>query len=234
MNDYAVMGDPQTCEQLRLALRRQGLLWLDEGELEIQDEWECRRWFARNQVAGVFICTGLLGQTSVANFMFTLAGSLNVIRAAVGNTPRLILVSSFPSAEFYLLNRLVDLYRAEKQLDFSAATRTLQESPEALADRCVLCMQDVSAKEAHSTGTEGPHQGGKVQDQLVPQPASGEGNLASAGERQAEGLPQPSAHLLEVQKQAAERAASGDLRAEQSSDHGPQAAHPLHHHSGSV
>jgi len=236
MKDYAVLGDPQTCAHLRLALRlsRQGLFDLDEDELEIQDEWACRRWFARNPVAGVFICTGLLGATSVANFMFTMAGSLNVIRAAAGNVPRLILVSSFPSAEFFLLNRLLELYHAEKSLDFYSLVRVMGEGEASFANRCVLCMQDVSAEKAHQAGTEGSHKGREVRDQVVPQPASGQGDQVPAVERNGESVSQPAADMLEMQEQKAKGAAPGDLRAELAEGRGPATAHSLHPHAGPV
>ena len=234
MKDYVVLGDPQTCAQLKQAMSRQHLSVLSEGELEIQDEWECRRWFVHNQVAGVFICVGLLGQSSVANFMFTLAGSLNIIRAAAGNAPRLILVSTFPSAEFFLLQRLVDLYYAEKQLDFYAVTRTFQETPEVFADRCVLCMRDVSAQEAHTKGPDRSQQKREVHDPVVPQSPSGQDHAPQDGQRQGEGVSQLSQRVLEVPLQEAARKASGDLRPELAASDGQEAAYPLQPNSGPI
>ena len=222
MKDYAVLGDPKTCAQLRQAILKQGMSGLDEGELEIQDEWDTRRWFSRNKVEGVFICTGLLGQTSVANFMFTMAGSINVIRASAGNVPRLILVSSFPSADFFLLQRLVDLYHAEKQLDFYSLVRNVREDSVAFADRCVLCMRDVSAEKAHPQSAKGTGQAREVRDQVLSQPQGGE---------------QHGAHVepvLEVSVQAAQGAPSGDLRPELAAPDGQEAPHSLHPNSGPI
>ncbi len=238
MNEYAILGDQLTCSQLRLALSKRGVLALHTEDLEIQDELETRRWFARNPVAGVFICLGLLGQTSVNNFVFTLAGSLNVIRAAagvaVGPVPRLILVSSFPSVEFFMLQRGVDLYFAEKVLDFYSMGRAIREDSAAFADRCVLAMCNVSAKKAHQTGPEGPHQGREVRDPVVPQSPRGQSNTAQGTERRSEGVPQQSASMLEVQEQGAESAASCDVRAECAAVNSPQTPHTVYATPGAI
>lgn len=214
MNDYAVLGDPQTCKYLWQALKKQGLPVLDEGNLMIQDEWECRRWFARNQIAGVFICTGLLGGTSVSNFMFTVAGSLSVIRAAADNVPRLMLVSHFPTAEFSLFQRLLGLYANERHLDFQSMSPGIKESVGAFADRCVLSMSHVSSEKAHQTGTEGPHQAGEMRHALVPQSAGDQGHTPSDGQRHGEGILQPAPSLLEMPVQTAQGTAPGDVCAQ--------------------
>ena len=202
MSDYAVVGDPEMSGFIRKALSKHGMSVLSDDELEIQDEWNARRWFSRNQVDGVFISVGLLGQTSVQNFAFTTGGTYNVIRAAVGNTKRLLLVSSFPTGEFFLMSRLVDLYFHEKQCDFHSVVRNTTEQAGAFAERCVLLMRDVSAKEANEGRTQSADQRREVRDPVVPQ---------SQGNQQHGSPVKP---VLEVSVQASAGTPSGDLRAE--------------------
>jgi len=234
MNDYVVLGDPQTCGQLRQALARKGMSSIDEGGLEIQDEFDAKRWFSRNTPQGTFICIGLLGQTSVANWLFTTAGTINVVRAAVGNSQRLILVSHFPTTEFFLMERLVDLYYYEKQLDFYSVARNTSENTAAFADRCVLLMRDVSATEAHKKSTKGPHQGREVRDQVVPQSPVGKGDAAPAAGREDQGVSQPLTCVLEMQVQAAQGTAPGDLRAQCDPGVGQASADALHPNPAAV
>ena len=230
---YLALGDPQTCQQIKRAMTAQLLPIVADATPEIKDAWEEERWFPL-RCAGVFICVGLLGQTSVDNFMFTLAGSLNVIRAAVGRSLRLILVSDFPSAEFFLLQRLVDLYYAEQAQDFYALTRNFQESPDAFANRCVLYMCNVSAKEARTESSSSSHQKREVRDSVVPQSPSIQNHPASDGQRPAESVPQSSAGMLEVQVQAPQKEPSRDLRSELATAVGQAAVHSVQHHAGTV
>jgi len=146
MLNYAVLGDPPMSGLLRCALQNKNLGCCDSAELEIQEYWQTLKWFATASPAGTFISVGLNGQTSVRNLLFMLVGSLNVIQAATGFSQRLILITQFPSMEFAILHRLIHLYHVEKGLDFYSIVRQA-ETPELFAERCVACMQTISASE---------------------------------------------------------------------------------------
>jgi hypothetical protein len=222
MKEIAVLGDPQTCELLRRAMSKQSLLALNTDEMEIQDEWSVRRWMARNTPDGVFVCVGLQGQTTVANFLLTTVGSLNAIRAALGNVKRLALVSQFPSAEFFLLERFVNLLQWEKKVDFYSLVPGKREELSAFADRCVLSMNDVSAEKADAQSTQGPEQGREVRGQVLPQPEGDQQHGATA---------QP---VLEVPVEATKGAAPGDVCAQCSPPASQAAGHPHNHNPGAI
>ena len=222
MNEIVVLGDRQMGEVLRQALSKQSMFVLNTDEMEIQDEWSVRRWFSRNTPHGVFLCIGLQGQTNVANFMFTVAGALNVIRAAIGNVKRLIMVSQFPSAEFFLFQRLIYLLQWEKQIDFYTLLPGKREGLTEFLDRCVLSMRDVSAQEANQKGTEGPEQGREVRAQVLSQPESGQQHGS------------PAEPVLEVPVEAAEAAPPGDLRAQRAPAEGQEATGSANHNAGPV
>jgi len=159
MSNYAVFGDPEMSSFIRRELEFRKLEPADHKDLEVREFWQVLKWFSLTPPSGTFISVGLNGQSSVANFLFTTVGSLNIIQAATGFCPRLILLTPFPGMEFALLQRLVHLYYVEKGLDFYSMVRYANEKPEDFAQRCVTCMENVSAKEAYakrqvqSTGT---------------------------------------------------------------------------------
>lgn len=222
MNDYAVLGDPAMVALLRKALSKHNATCLDPGELELQDEFDCRRWFSRNTPKGTFMCLGLSAQLTVANFLFTVAGTLNVIRAALGNSERLILVAYFPSNEFFLFGQLVHMLQFEKKVEFYTLSGLQKETQEAFAERCVLSMTDVSAKEAHKGSTKSPQQRREVSGQVLSEPQGGEQHRSAA---------QP---LLEVPVASAQGAAPGDVCAERAPAEGQEAPNPVLNNPGSV
>jgi hypothetical protein len=234
MNNYVVLGDAETCVRLSAALNRQAMPVLSRFEVEIQDEWDTRRWFSRNTPHGVFVCVGLLAQTSVANFLFTVTGALNVIQAAIGSSKRIILVSYFPSAEFFLLKRLIDLYHFEKQVDAYSLEPCHNEQATAFADRCVLFMRDVSAKETHESRAQSSQQKREVRDQVVPQPESNENSALPVGKRQSSGVPHAPERMLEVSLTPTQGTASGDVCSQRDSESGAAAQGAVYDNTGSV
>jgi hypothetical protein len=234
MNDYVVVGDPLTVAHLKVALSRQGQAVLDIGELELQDEWDCRRWFARNSVAGVFVCLGLSGPTSVANFMGAVLAPLNVFRAAIGNAGRIVLVSSFPSAEYFLFKRLLDLYWVEKQVDAYAMSPAHKEGLTTFSNRCVLSMLNVSAKETHQNRAQRPQPGGQVRDQVVSQRAGVEDNALHLEDREGHRISGQPEAVLEVPVAAAQGQAPGDVCPQRHSQPGAAAESSIHDNPGAV
>ena len=202
MSDYIVLGDPELCGSIRRALSKHSMPVLSDDGLEIQDEWSVRRWFSRNKPEGTFVCVGLRSQNSISDFEFAVGGTFNVIRAAAGNTKCLFMVSAFPTGDFFMLARLVDLYRLERLCAFYPVVSNTAEKAPDFAERCVLLLRDVLSKETQPSRSEGAHQAGEVPDQVVPQPE---------GDQQHRQAIKP---VLEVPVQAVGTAAPGDLRAE--------------------
>jgi len=193
--EIAVLGDAELAQQIRAALNKEGYSCLHEGDLEIQDEWQVRKWLSEHQPKYVFLCIGVASQASSSSLLFTLRSGINVITGSLGYAVRLRLVSGFMSNEFFLLRRLCELFRFEKQVDFSDIVSD-REHANAFAARCVLEMRDVvSAQKKKAQGSAGSLEGREVRDQVLPQ---------SQG-RSAE-------NMLEVQKPKAQAAPSTDLR----------------------
>ncbi len=218
----AVLGDQQIAAQVRAALKAEGFKATDEGELEIQDEFQVLRWMQAENPTHVFLCVGLKGQASIPTFMFTIAGSINVLKGAAGIAQRVRMISTMPTVEYFLMRRLCELYFFEKELDYADILYSAKEKPQEYFRRCVLSMRDVSAKEAHASRTKGPKQGREVRGQVVPQQAGGQQHGSDA---QA---------VLEAPLTAAQGAPPGDVCPQPSPAAGQMAAHPLHDHIGSV
>jgi hypothetical protein len=222
MNEFVALGDQTTCKQIRQAVSKHNLPYASEGELEIQDEFDCRRWFSRNSPKGTFICLGLETPFSAAHFLFSVAGTLNVIRAALGNSHCLVLASYFPSNEFFLFSQLVSLLRHEKKVEFWEMTGNQNEPIAAFAERCVLFMQDVSAKEANQDSSKGSQQRREVPVQVLSKPQGGQQHGAAT---------QP---LLEVPVAAAPEAAPGDVCAQPAADKSAEARNTVLANPGAI
>lgn len=206
MKEYAIFGDPAAREALLAASRKHGLFVLATGALNLCDECECRRWFSRNTPNGVFVALGLGVQLSARNWMLNVAGTLNVIRALMGFTerPRLILAAHLPSNEFFLFMQLIQLLRAEKNVDFCVMAGGSKESLEAFAERCVLHMLDEKS-------SEGAQQNREVRNQVLPEQAGAQQHGKVA------------APVLEVPISPAQSEAPGDLCAQCSASEGQEA-----------
>lgn len=213
-NQIAVLGDPECCIRVKDALKALGFSWLQEGSMELQDEWQVCRWMREKEPKYVFVCLGTGGMASVRSFLFTMRGCLNVITGAVGYADRLILVSPSMGPDQFLFHQLCELYQVEKQLDFRAALPEHHESPAAFANRCVLVMRDgiLPTTQANAQSTTGTDQRGKVPDQVLPQPQGAQTDPLQVGQREDSNLRMRSAAVLEVHRLATEGKAPGDLR----------------------
>lgn len=207
---------------------------LATGDLEIRDEFQVRAWFRENQPTHVFVCPGLLGQTSISQFTFTVVGSVNVLMAAMGVAERVRVVAKWPTPEHYLLRRLCELMFFEKQLDYLDIIANGRESMPDFARRAVLAMSDISAKEAHTRREESQQQKREVLEQVVPQRESGQIHQLQECQRQDHSLRRAAEPLLEVPSPHAEGESPRDLRAQCDPPARKEAGRPVHDYSGSV
>lgn len=210
-SEIAVLGDPEMGQQVRSALSQLGYGCLNEGELELQDEWQVRKWLAKHQPKYIFLCVGVVGQTSTSSFLFTLLGAIHVISGSLGYAHRLRLVSKFMTQEFFLLRRLCELYHFEKHVDYTDLVRDAKEGAPEFAKRCVLFMRDVSAQETKAQSSNRPLERREVRDEVVPQPEGVTEGPAEAVGRDGQGSGPAAKSVLEVQEQAAQKPKAGNV-----------------------
>lgn len=217
-----VLGDQAVCEKIKAALAEHGITPLDPGNLEIRDEFQVRRWFLENNPTHVFVCPGIRGQNSVAEFTFTVSGSINAIMASLGIAERTRLIVTWPTPEHFLLRRLCELLYFQSQMDCCDIIARGRETVTDFAKRAVLEMRDVSAKEAHTRRAQGQVKGREVRDSILPQPAGDQQHRS------------PVAPLLEVPFKEAQGASPGDLHSQCAAPTCQEAQNPVQHHAGGV
>jgi hypothetical protein len=223
MSKVAILGDSELCCALAKEVAEAGHTALTlPADLSTEDEWAMRRWFLEEMPEATLLCIGLKGHTNVSNFQSTVIGGLNVIRAAVGASGRLLVVSTFMSADFVLMESFERLLRFEKKLPFESTLPVAGESKEGFLRRCVLTVLNVSAKETNADGAKGPEQGREVRDQVVSESSSIEQHRL------------PAEAVLEVSVAPAAAAVPGDVRVQHPAPACSCAPDTLHADAGAI
>ena len=198
----AIFGHTQMVGLLLDAVRSEGLDVLDTNGVEICDEWQTRNWFATVQPKLVLI--GMLGQPELTSreLLLNTQGLINVVNASIGITDRVQVISWFASNSYFLIRHLCQLCASERGVHFASQ---LAIGKAAVANACVLVMRDalrLSTESSKEEGTKGESQGIEVRDQAMSEQARHEQYRVHA------------LSLLEMPKSFAQRASSGDLRAQ--------------------
>ena len=213
----AVFGELELIGTLRIAVWSEGHTLLDSATLETCDEWQTRRWFNENAPDLVLIAVQGVPERDSRELLANTQGLINVLNSALGRAKALRVFGFFGSNTLFMLRRLCELYRQEKDEDFRA---DLVRDRLALSNVAVLIIRDVQAKETNSE--ESSVQSREVRDEMVPEPESAQQHRL------------PATALLEVPVAEAQREASGDLHSERYAPEGAGASDPVHHNPGSV